>query len=225
MKMEMYVHDILLSLGNPILDIEIKDSIDEIVDMAFREVRHYITDTRTLTIPYSNKMHIDDDIPINSVVYIMRTSTPNRISDFQDIMYLNSRRGTMQYVSLTDYNRAMLTNQMKNTISTDLEFYWDKDNRDLYVNANYPIPSSISVVYIPEYKSVEDVKESFWENLIKRLALAMTKETLGRIRGKYTLNSATYNLDADQLLSESQQELQEIRTYLNENSDMLLPID
>lgn len=226
MTTQQYVDDILLQLGNPVLEIEIKDSISKIVDMAFREVKHYITDTKTITLTYSNKIHIDKEkVNINSVVYIMRSSSPNRISDFQDIMYLNSRRGMMQYVSLTDYNRALLTNQVKNTISTDLYFYWDKDNSDLYVNANYPKPDTISVVYIPEYTSVEDVKESFWENLIKRMALALTKEVLGRIRGKYTLSTATYQLDASQLLAESQQELQEIRTYLNDNSDMLLPID
>lgn len=224
MKSEEYVKDILLQLGDPILNVEIKEQIPDIVDMAFRELKHYISDTKTVTIGYSERIHIED-IPIDTVVYIMRSNSPNRIADFQDIMYLQSRQSSLQYVSLTDYNRAMLVQQAKNTIATDLDFYWDKDNKDLYVYANYPKPESISVVYIPEYKCIEDITESFWENLLRRLALALTKQVLGRVRGKYKLNSATYNLDADQLLSESQQELAEIRQYLNDNSDMLLPID
>lgn len=224
MKSEEYVKDILLQLGDPILNVEIKEQIPDIVDMAFRELKHYISDTKTATIGYSERIHIED-IPIDTVVYIMRSNSPNRIADFQDIMYLQSRQSSLQYVSLTDYNRAMLVQQAKNTIATDLDFYWDKDNKDLYVYANYPKPESISVVYIPEYKCIEDITEPFWENLLRRLALALTKQVLGRVRGKYKLNSATYNLDADQLLSESQQELAEVRQYLNDNSDMLLPID
>jgi len=61
--------------------------------------------------------------------------------------------------------------------------------------------------------------------LLKRLALAYTKEVLGRIRSKYKLNSSTYSLDGDTLLSEASNELSAIREYLDKNSDMVLPID
>ena len=81
------------------------------------------------------------------------------------------------------------------------------------------------VLYTPEYESVEEITEPFWQNLLMRLSLARAKEMLARVRGKYTLNSATYNLDADQLMSEAQAELSEIRQYLNSNADILLPID
>ena len=225
-----YKDDILLQLGYPVLEIEIEENIERVIDMAFRELKHYITDTRTATIPYMNKIHIDDKFnhgkdKINTVVYIMRSNSPNRIGDFQDIMYLVSRQDSLQYLSLTDYSRAMLTQQAKNTLATNLDFYWDKINSDLYVYANYPKPDFISVVYIPEYEKVEDIVEPFWQNLLRRLALALTKEVLGRIRGKYKLNSATYELDAYQLLSEAREELSEIRGFLNDNSDMMLPID
>lgn len=226
-----YKEDILLQLGFPVLEIEIEANIERIIDMAFRELKHYITDTRTATIPYvGEKIHIEDNFnkgkdKINTVVYIMRGHSPNRIADFQDIMYLVSRQNSLQYLSLTDYSRAMLTQQCKNTIATDLDFYWDKINSDLYVYANYPKPDTITIVYIPEYEKVEDIVEPFWQNLLRRLALALTKEVLGRIRGKYKLNSSTYELDSDVLLSEAQQELSEIRGFLNDNSDMMLPID
>lgn len=229
-----YVEDVdLLLSGGGIVTVEIKDSIPKIVQLAFKEIKHYITDTETLTIPYYQRLHIEDypdprnhrKVNIGNVVYVQRSNTPNRIADYQDIMYLMSRQSTLQNVSLTDYNRALLVNQAKNTISTDLDFYWDSKNKDLYVYANYPKPDKISIVYTPRYDNIEDVESEFWQNLIRRLAVAYAKQTLGRVRGKYKLNSAQYELDSETLLAEANQEIQEIRSYLDENSDILLPID
>lgn len=233
MNQNDYRDAILLQLGYPVVNIEIEDQIPKIVDMAFRELKHYINDTQTLTIPYQEKIHIEDfndplthqTVNIDTVVYVTRTSSPNNLADYQDMMYMISRQSSVQQVSLTDYNRAMLINQAKNTLSTDLDFYWDKKYHDLYVNANYPKPPKITIVYIPVYNSVDDITEEFWQNLLLRLSVALTKGILGRVRGKYKLNSSQYELDSDTLLQESQSELAEIRNYLNENSDMLLPID
>ena len=229
-----YVEDVKLLLsGSGIVSLEIEEAIPRLVDLAFKEIKHYITDTETLTIPYYPKMHIEDypdprnhsKINIGNVVYVQRSNSPNRIADYQDIMYLMSRQSTLQNVSLTDYNRALLINQAKNMISTDLDFYWDSKNKDLYVYANYPKPEKISIVYTPRYDNIEDVESEFWQNLIRRLATAYAKQVLGRVRGKYRLNSAQYELDSETLLAEATQEISEIRSYLDENSDILLPID
>ena len=53
----------------------------------------------------------------------------------------------------------------------------------------------------------------------------MTKEVLGRIRSKYTSNSSTFTLDGPTLLQEAQSELQDIRNYLDSNSDILFAMD
>lgn len=226
MTTEQYVNDILFQLGYPIVGIEIKDYLPKIVDMAFREIQHYISDTKTETITYSEKMHLDPKkYPIDSIVYVMRAQSQMTTADLQDIMYLMTQSSSLQTSTLTNYSVALLTQQCKNTIATDLDFHWDKENRDLYVYANYPKPIRITIVYIPEYRVIEDIKEPFWENLLKRLALALSKQMLGRIRSKYKSNSATYELDGDTLLSEAQSELVEIRQFLDENNDLLLPID
>lgn len=229
-----YAKDILMMLGSSILNIELDEkSVEEIVEYAFNEVKHYITDTETLTIPFQVKTHIEDFIDfkthrkvnIGNVVYIMRASSPNMTFDYQDILYLMNRRNQMTTVSSQDFARALTINQIKNTISTDLDFYWDDREMDLYINVNYPIPTHVTIVYTPRYDNIEDVESEFWREKIRRLALAYTKQVLGRIRGKFRLNGAQYDLDSDQLLSEASQEISEIRSFLDENSDILLPID
>lgn len=224
LSLEEYVRYVNVQLGSPTITVEIEDQVHEVVKYAFDELKHYITDVSTMTLPFSNKIDLSGK-KVSSIVYIMRGKNTNGPGGFQDVMYIYSRQSALNTYTLTDYARSLMANQNKAALATDLDFHYDKREEMLYVYANQALPTTITIVYIPEYESVEDIIEPFWQNLLKRLSLAMTKEILGRIRGKYTLNSATYNLDADKMLAEAQTELAEIRAYLNENSDMLLPID
>lgn len=229
LPLAQYVNYIKLQLGDPILWVELEDMIPNIVEMAFQELKGYISDTETMTLPYSNVIDLTDK-DVSSIVYIMRGRQNMSVGGFQDLMLVYTARNSMgnginNTFTLDDYARALLVQQNKAALSTDLDFYHDKKNEKLYVYATQLLPESITIVYVPEYHDVSEIIEPYWQNYLKRLALAMTKETLGRIRGKYQLNSATYNLDADQLLSEAQNELSEIRTYLNNNKDFLLPMD
>ena len=117
-------------------------------------------------------------------------------------------------------NILLLINQVRNTLSTDLDWQYDEAEEKLYLYAQYPLPTSITIQYIPEFKDVSEVYTPYWISYLKRLSVAYTKETEGRIRSKYTLNSGTYNLDGNTLLSEATSELQQIRTELNENINL-----
>ena len=48
----------------------------------------------------------------------------------------------------------------------------------------------------------------------------MTKIVLGRIRSKYTSNSAKFQLDGNTLLAEGNAEVQAVRQFLDENKDV-----
>lgn len=228
MTIEEYVADIKLQLGAPIIWLEIEDSIADIVKKAFREIRTYIADAYTMTIPYQNCIDLTDK-HIEHIHYIMRSEQNISVAGLQDMMYIYTARnrsgGTTNSFTLSDYSRALMVQQNKAALSTDLDFMYDKPNEKLYVYCQQILPSQITLVYTPEFNDVSELIEPYWQNQLLRLATAMTKEMLGRVRGKYQLNSATYNLDADQLLSEAQNELAEIRGYLNSNKDLLLPLD
>ena len=51
-----------------------------------------------------------------------------------------------------------------------------------------------------------------------RLSKALTKVTLGRIRGRYTQSNALWTQDADTMLQEGNTELTELRAYLQKNT-------
>lgn len=221
---QQYVNFIKLQLGGNIVNVEVEDVIPDIVDMAFIELKNYITDVETMTLPYQSVINLEGKKVFN-IMYVMRGQLNYSTSGLQNLMYVYTSKGTLDENIMMDYARALLVNQNKSAMATDMDFHYDKKNEKLYLYAQQVLPSTVTLVYTVDYESVEEIYEPFWQNLLKRLALALTKETLGRVRGKYTLNSATYNLDADQLLSEANAELTDIRTYLNTNSDLLLPID
>lgn len=228
MTREEYVEDIKISLGAPIVEVEIEELLGKIVDKAFREVRRYITETRFMTIPYSSQGIDVSGYHIDTVEYVLRTNNPARTTDFTDIYTLstvNTGNATSVNLLLSDYLYRTQMTQIKNTISTDLDFTFDKSAQKLYINTVYPIPATVTLVYIPEFKDVSDVKENYWITYIQRLSLAFAKETLGRVRGKYNLSSSLYKLDGDQLISEGISERDAVRQELNENSDIVFPID
>lgn len=219
-----YVDNIKLQLGASIVTVEVESDIADIVRLAFNELKNYISDNETITVPYRQVIDLTD-MKIANISYVMRSKTATGPGGFQDIMYIYTRQGAMGMYSLSDYARSLLAQQNKNMIATDLDFHYDKRNENLYIYAQQPVPNYVTLMYTPDYESVEEIIEPFWQQLLQRLSLALTKEVLGRVRGKYTPLSAAYSLDADKLLAEAQQELTEIRAYLQSNSDMLLPID
>ena len=218
-KMKSIVLYIENQLGGQVLDLELKpEDIKLIVEQAFEEIKHYMTDTYTVTVPYAQCIDLKK-YNIDNVESVMRcqdsilTGIPFQMPAM-DLMNI-----TGMY-NLENYTNALLIKRNLNLLATDLDFMWDKPNKKLYVYANPNIPSHITINFKPEYFSVEDIREGHWETQLRKLALGMCKVILGRIRSKYTSNSAKYQLDGNTLLSEGNAEIQAVRQFLDENKDV-----
>lgn len=218
-KMKKIVLYIESQLGGQVLDLELKpDDIRLIVEQAFEEIVHYMTDTYTVTVPYANCIDLKD-YNIDSVESVLRgqDSILTGVPFQMPAMDLLNVTGVY---NLENYTNAMQIKRNLNILATDMEFVWDKPNRKLYVYANPNRPSHITINFKPEYYSVEDIREGHWETQLRKLALGMCKIVLGRIRSKYTSNSAKYQLDGNTLLNEGNAEVQAVRQFLDENKDV-----
>lgn len=71
-----------------------------------------------------------------------------------------------------------------------MAFDEDRTGCKLYVNSNLASPSMISVKYIPKLKSVEDIKDQYWLDVLIRMSIDITKVILGRIRTRFSLSNA-----------------------------------
>lgn len=232
MTLPEYCDEILFALGGGEdgVDIEIEKNLHRCVNRAFREIKSYITTPNYMTVPFGAKAQgygatIDlSDKNVYSVIGVMRPDNYNSMSmNTLDVFGLNLTYNSM--ANLDAYAQRMTRLQQMNTISTDLDFVWNAHTKKLSVTMNPPFTSQITIKYIPDYKDVEEITEVFWEDLILKLATAYAKQVLGRIRSKYTLNSAQYNLDGETLLTEANAEIQEIQTYLRTNVDLAFTID
>lgn len=136
MQREAYRDEIKLQLSGGLLELEIDDeTIDKIINAAFREIQRYIDTTYLITIPYSPCIDLSD-YKINSISQIYRANgymvTSGETTGMVDPMYaaqwqLLSGAGGLYNtnnfaLNIASYNTLL---QMRNTLSTDLAFYYD----------------------------------------------------------------------------------------------------
>ena len=237
MNIKAYRDEIKFKLTGGVLKLEIQDwAIDSAINSALREIQRYICSTRVVTIPYKKCIDVSD-LKVNSVSRIYRTESYTSGPDTMgttpvDPMYAAQWQmlsGTGNLYNFQDYvydfaawNTLL---QIRNTISTDLSFTYDKDSEKLYINMSQNFPTEVTIEFVPRYEDVDEIKSDFWIDILMRLALAITKQTLGRIRSKYKQTNALWELDGDKLLEEGETELRELREYLITNSQLIYPID
>lgn len=215
-KIVLYIES---QLGGQVLELELKPSdIKLIVEQAFEELVHYMTDTYTVTLPYAQCIDLKK-YNVDNVESVMRGSDSVLTGVPFQMPAMDLMNVTGMY-NLEDYTNAILIKRNLNILATDMDFHWDKPNHKLYVYANPNIPSFVTINFKPEYYSVEDIREQHWETQLRKLALGMTKVVLGRIRSKYKSSSAKFQLDGDTLLTEGNTEIQEVRKFLDDNKDI-----
>lgn len=117
------------------------------------------------------------------------------------------------------------TQMLRNTLSTDMFFRYDRKSNCLYINASTGNPSNVCIEYIPVINRVEDIDSIYWLDMLMLLSMALVKVTLGRIRTKFTQSNSLWQNDGATILAEGQQELQDIREKLLANSNLFYPID
>lgn len=232
------IEEIKLELTGRILDLEIEDeTIEAVIKKALRELQRYWDEMSFITIPFASCIDFSGT-PLedsSSIVKVYRTQgmgTASDINAMSDPLLMQqwmvfSNAGTMY--NLQDYimNYAAWTtlSQVKNTLATDMSFTEDKHNHKLYINSALSAPGYVTVQYIPKLHSVEDIQSDYWQDILIRLSVALTKVTLGRIRSKYSLSNALWGIDGEKLLEEGNTDLKELREVLRANSQLIFPID
>lgn len=236
MDMSAYKDEIKLRLTGSILELDLDDSaLERIINAAFREIQRYIDTTRLATIPYKQCIDLTD-CGVSSVSRVFRTDAQLKndsgpINQGVDPMYaqqwqLFSNTGGYNLSDwVYNYSAWNTMKQLRNTTSTDLAFRFDKHTNYLYINTSYNQPQYITIEYVPRYDDVSQIVSDYWIDMLMRLAIALTKVTLGRIRTRFTQSNALWTQDGELLLEEGNTELTEIREYLRSNSQLVYPID
>lgn len=237
MDIQAYRDEIKLRLSGNLLNIEIEDSaIDGCINSAFRQVQRYMDSTKIITIPYSRCIDMTQ-YKVSSVSRVFRAQgylfSNGQVQGPQaDPMYMASWQmmsGTGAGFSQMNtwsqnyaaYNTAL---QIRNTMSTDLAYRYDKSDNKLYINCAFDFPKYITVEYVPKLDSVEEIVSDYWIDIVARLSVAICKQVIGRIRKKFTQTNALWELDVD-ILQEGIDEEKEIQEQLRLASQLTYGID
>ena len=248
MTLQECIEDIKLEVTGGLTHLEIKDDVlKKYVERALKEVNRYIDTTKLITVPFSPCIDLgpytDKDgnyhegFKHNAVVNVFRTQgytgdiTQGGLmyaDPMQAQMWMAFSNGNTMY-NLQDYVMNFLSYntllQMRNTISTDMMFREDKSENKLYINANRDDPVNVTIEYIPIYEKVEDLDDPYWQDVVRKMATALVKIGLGRIRTKYTQSNALWGLDGEKLLEEGTTDLKELREQLRVNDQLSYPVD
>ncbi len=238
MEMNLIRDEVKTRLTGGVLDLEINDeTIDKVINMSFREVQRYINTTTIVKMEYAPCLDLSQ-LKVSAVVDVYRTTSylagdPDTDNSTIDPMYvaqwqlLTGMSGAGFNITDFGYNYGAWNTalQVRNTLSTDLNFVFDKPTSKLYINCAFDKPKYIAVRYIPRFDSVEEITSDTWIDIIIRLAVANTKITLGNIRGRFTQSNALWTQDAEKMATEGREELQELRQYLQDNNILIFPMD
>lgn len=237
MELQSYIDEIKTKLGGDVVELDISDeTLAKLVSAALRECQRYIDTTKLITIPYQRCIDLTE-YQVSSVSRVYRTAgytVPDTSRETSlvsaDPMYVSMWQTIAGGSSIYDtsnwaYNYASWNTmlQTRNTMSTDLQFRFDKHTNQLYVSV-LDTPEKITVEYIPVYKDVSEIKSDYWIDMIMNLSIALAKVTIGRIRTKYTQSNALWSLDTS-ILEQGQTELDNLRERLERENQLVYGID
>jgi hypothetical protein len=115
---------------------------------------------------------------------------------------------------VTPLAKQLLSMQIKNTLSTDMQPVFDKKNNCLYVTAQSPFPSHITITYQPWYETIDEVDDPLWDNLIRRVAVGILRENIGLARSKYAIANSPVQNNGEKMVDLGLAEQAEVRAEL-----------
>lgn len=232
------LEEIKFKLTGGVLDLELDDSaLNKVIDAAMREVQRYISTSKFIMLPFSRCIDLSN-CGVSAVTAVYRTqgfgsqdssgsgvpSDPMLVAQWQ---MLSGLGGVLTNISDYVYNYAAWNTslQIRNTSSTDFAFLYDSMNEKLYINVTTDTPSYVTIEFVPKYKDISELKSPYWEDIVIRMAVALAKVTLGRIRSRYTQAGALWAQDGERILEEGNSELADLRDKLYINSQLAYPCD
>ena len=247
MDLKSYVDEIKLRLTGNLLELEIDDeTIVKIIYSAFREMQRYIDLQVYETIPYSSCINLNPR-KVNAVSQVYRATALASTTDdsattessvtykgLQDPLNLSLWQGLAGSYGYNSYNISSYAynymayntaQQIRNTLSTDLAFRYDRSKNLLYINVSMGVPQYVTIKYVPRFDDPQEIYSDYWIDMIVKMSVAMTKVILGRIRSRYTQSNALWTQDGDTILAEGKAELDAIRTELKESTQLFYPVD
>lgn len=197
-------------LGDSLVDVEVEDKdLETLIKMALDKLAPYYEGHRFVQAS-GNVIDLSEHKPIAiEKVYNVKN---DQIVSLQDYAF----GGTGVIIYDTSFTNRIISYQAYKMFWDELQYQKGINfkfiNNILYLDG-YQDTVLIDMLVRP--KVISDIDDnSQYCPWIKEYVLALTKEMLGRIRGKFSVDGSPYTLDSAQLLSEAQSEKTNLESQL-----------
>lgn len=236
MNMEEIVSQVSFMLGLPTTENNTKQQIEMGVMIAFRELKRYMRTPTDKTVPYSTRIDLSAvGIKTQKVLSVfaarprigLTMSSIDSGNVFQTAAAVNvySQIGNTASINIDPIVTEMAMAQVRNTLTTDFQWTYDRNNDVVYVPHRDPVPSEVTIRYVPEYSDVSEINSPSWIDYLIRMSEANVKKSWGRARSKYTIEGSNVALDGQTLLDEANAELEQIRSELESSRNKMVVIN
>jgi hypothetical protein len=233
MTLQEIVQQVSFMLGNP-SNINVEDlQVEQAVLISFRELKRYMKTPVDKTVPFMHRLDLVQlGIKTKKVINVqaayprigLTQSTIDSGNVFQVAAAVNvySAIGQTSSLNIDPIMTEMAMAQVRNTLATDFQWRYDIDNQVVYVARREPMPTHVTITYMPDYQDVSEIQNDTWLDYLIRMSEANMKKALGRSRSKYKVEGSNVTLDGDQLLQEANTELEAIRQELEAKKNKLV---
>lgn len=236
MEMKEIIAQVNFMLGLPGNENVEGLQVENAVQIAFTELKRYIKTPIEKTVPYSTRMDlISLGIRTKKVLNVqaaqprigLTLSTIDSGNVFQTAAAVNvySAIGNASAINIDPIMTELAMAQVRNTLSTDFQWKYDKLNQVIYCAHRDPRPSHVTVRYVPDFRDVSELVGDTWINYLIRMSLANMKIALGRTRSKYKIEGSNVSLDGEILLQEGNEELDKIREELGQRRNRMVIVN
>lgn len=236
MTMDEIKSEVQFLMGIPanenVEDLEIERSIL----IAFRELKRYIRTPVDKTVPYSTRLNLSElDIHTRTVLNVfaaiprigltMNTIDAGNVFQIAAAVNTYSMIGNTTSLNIDPIMTEMAMAQVRNTLGTDFQWNFDKQNNVIYCAHRDPRPSVVTIRYVPDFQDVSEILGYTYIDYLVRMSVANYKLALGRTRSKYTVEGSNVTLDGETLLAEGNAELESIRAELDNKQHKLVIVN
>lgn len=236
MTMDEIKSEVQFLMGIPanenVEDLEIERSIL----IAFRELKRYIRTPVDKTVPYSTRLNLSElNIHTRTVLNVfaaiprigltMNTIDAGNVFQIAAAVNTYSMIGNTTSLNIDPIMTEMAMAQVRNTLGTDFQWNFDKQNNVIYCAHRDPRPSVVTIRYVPDFQDVSEILGYTYIDYLVRMSVANYKLALGRTRSKYTVEGSNVTLDGETLLAEGNAELEVIRSELDNKQHKLVIVN
>lgn len=236
MTMQEIVQQVSFMLGMPANDNTEQMQVEQAVLIAFRELKRYMKTPVDITVPFEKrldlvKLGIKTKKVLNvqaaypRVGLVMSSIDSGNVFQVAAAVNTYSAIGQTSSLNIDPIMTEMAMAQVRNTLSTDFQWKHDVDNEVVYVSHREPIPTQVTITYVPDYQDVSEIKSDTWVDYLVRMSEANMKKSLGRSRSKYRVEGSNVSFDGETLLTEANAELEAIRQELEARKNKLVALN